>query len=1406
MKLKRMLAILLAGVLVLCTFNLTALAEALPENMEIAAQNNVEASSAVAKIGSEEYASIALALEEANPGDEIQLKSGTYDAFEVLKSVTITGMDENTEITIKSTKDTAFIGVGADDVTIKGLKFIVPETVDGTQNWMTSVIGYASSQYNYGGVEPDGWDIENCEFVQEGNELSVAIFNVDTFSVKDSHFKNFEYGINAMGDGSAMGTVTISGNEFVQVDYPLNIYWGQAGTEEDTCALSITGNDFVSAKSEETVTLLIDDYAMRNAGGTSIKSLAVTGNTYTGETDFVLVDSSKDTAATVEETAKVVKNYTSVAIAEENLAEGETFYMNYGNEEKEAKGTATESGIEFIDFAEVADSVAFVDGTYYSSLAAIPAEKDKAGEKVVIELLDDVIMDYGVLFENATNITINGNDHTITLKNNAVHQAAYDTWVENGSNTSSDTRAYSNPYTAANQPTGFSVTNGSNTSPEGSVITINDAEIVNQKSGYKVIYRNGHDFRTSYYTYAAADKAVYNNVDFVGGVSTTKNAEFYGCTFTEDESIRNDMYCLFIDNEYSAVGADVSVIIEDCEFNPGDIYGTVKAANKNGQAEISVSGSTFTNCPNKPAINADTNMEMTFTNNTFTGCENGIYDADSGTINGVDVQNTDAVAAAVAAINLTTEDAAYITTVNEVQYTDLETAIENAGSDSVIQLNAGTFTVGDVKFPATLSNVTIRGAENKGTILKDSSLRSADGSAVTYTGITIDGIVFDNSNLIFTGARSGEEIYRDWTITGCEFKNIVREGNYAALHFANSAGEPMTNFTLSNTVIDGVSGSSNSALVMQSVDGIINITGNTVKNAAWNAFQIMRGDADTSISFVNNEISGIGAEEGIFNLYNNVGPITLSGNTVKKSAEGQAFFGNVSTGITLGEGNTWLDEEGNTIENPGFEAAIGNVYYVTRAEAMAAAGEDDTVTLLTDVEITTAETWASNVDLNGNTLTVTAGGITADGDVTVSGGDIVAKDIETEETVFNSVSFKDVTIDVENVTNAFGVSDTASVTWENVNATITDCGTGVQIAEGGALTIAGNSTVLVTGSTGYDMEVEGTLTVEDDNQETTTKVLASKVNEGENATTNGTVLVGYTEKPVISPEGGTFKGSVSITITCPTEGAAIYYTTDGTEPTVESTLYTGKITISEIGEYTVSAIAVGDKLMESDAVSAEFIVKEKPRYKSTSISTTTSGGATEDADKTETPENPGETENKDETENNNGTAEFPFIDVEKDFWGYEGIAYCYENGIMNGMADDTFEPETVLSRAMVTTMLYRLAGEPEVETEGTEWYAKARAWAMEKGISDGTSMENTITREQFVTMLYRYANADKADVAALGAFTDSDAISEYAKEAVAWATANAIMNGMGDGTVAPQASATRAQAAAIFMRFAELTK
>ena len=165
---------------------------------------------------------------------------------------------------------------------------------------------------------------------------------------------------------------------------------------------------------------------------------------------------------------------------------------------------------------------------------------------------------------------------------------------------------------------------------------------------------------------------------------------------------------------------------------------------------------------------------------------------------------------------------------------------------------------------------------------------------------------------------------------------------------------------------------------------------------------------------------------------------------------------------------------------------------------------------------------------------------------------------------------------------------------------------------------------------------------------------------------------------------------------------------------------------------------------------------------------------------------------------------------------YDAVYYAYTNGLMDGTSDTTFEPNSNMTRAMLVTILWRMEGEPVVnylmpfaDVDSGAWYAEAVRWASSEGIVEGVSDTSfapnaEITREQLAAILWRYAG-EPASSYNLSAFTDAGSVSEWAGTAMRWAVENGVISGVTANTLVPQGAATRAQCAAMLMRFIENT-
>lgn len=288
------------------------------------------------------------------------------------------------------------------------------------------------------------------------------------------------------------------------------------------------------------------------------------------------------------------------------------------------------------------------------------------------------------------------------------------------------------------------------------------------------------------------------------------------------------------------------------------------------------------------------------------------------------------------------------------------------------------------------------------------------------------------------------------------------------------------------------------------------------------------------------------------------------------------------------------------------------------------------------------------------------------------------------------------------------------------------------------------------------------------------------VNEGgtgREAEVMATPMASVAAAPVFDAAAGTYTQNQTITITTETEGAEIYYTINGSDPTSSDLKYTGPFQIDR--RMVIRAVAVKDGMEDSQVVKAAYRMDR----------------------------------------------EFPFTDVEQNNgWKHNSVKYVWDNSIMNGISGTSwFQADETLTRAMFATVLYRMAGQPEVEfknvfkdVEDGKWYSDAIVWANQnhivQGIGDGLyGVDDKITREQIAKMLYLYAELSGYDVTEsqpLSAFTDEEKVSNWAVKYMKWATAVKMITGKPntDGvTYAMDAGgdATRGECAAMLMRFEE---
>lgn len=263
----------------------------------------------------------------------------------------------------------------------------------------------------------------------------------------------------------------------------------------------------------------------------------------------------------------------------------------------------------------------------------------------------------------------------------------------------------------------------------------------------------------------------------------------------------------------------------------------------------------------------------------------------------------------------------------------------------------------------------------------------------------------------------------------------------------------------------------------------------------------------------------------------------------------------------------------------------------------------------------------------------------------------------------------------------------------------------------------------------------------------------------------------------------------------------------------------------EAGTYTYTVTASGyETATGSIEITEEDVSARLPKTVSASLAIIYSGGVgggsvKDDPKPTPEPEATPEPEETPEPEVT-FTAD-TFADVGEDDWYYQSVKYAYENGLFSGTGNG-FEPNTAMSRAMLVSVLFRIAdtgkspsGSVFSDVQEGKWYTESINWAAESGIVSGVSEtefapDSDITREQIALIIYRFAtysgydmNVENAD---LSAFSDSENISDYAKDAVGYLVGKGIMNGKGAGELAPRDKATRAEVATMLMKFLEGVK
>ena len=701
-----------------------------------------------------------------------------------------------------------------------------------------------------------------------------------------------------------------------------------------------------------------------------------------------------------------------------------------------------------------------------------------------------------------------------------------------------------------------------------------------------------------------------------------------------------------------------------------------------------------------------------------------------------------------------------------------------------------------------------------------------DGSTLTLRGATIKKELndYDESLFYITGAAIGvfnQSGDANLTIT-LEGTNTIEGVSYGIRVYAPSIGSANLTITGSGTLYVN---SNQDPIYVISSNGNAALGIKNAKVTATSSFgfgvTVQSGSSETSSASLtvdggsltatadSRNVSGIRLRLGTSGTSDDTPTVTVSNNAIVR-ANGSAggITSNSSTGVQYGTGSS-------TTGGIVFDGNTGTVYGKVELQEDLKIGEGESLTL------------AENASLSAGGHNVIVDGGTLDDSIKNSLGDKVkyAPTITTTNLPTGTVGTS------YNQTLAATGSDT--ITWSIESGSLpaglslnesTGEITGTPTAEGSSaftvkaensygsdseelsITINEPATISVTGVS-LDQSAL-TLTEEETATLTATVQPANATNQNVTWTSsntsvatvqNGTVTAvsAGTATITVTTEDGSFTAICTVTVrpdippANPNYRITLEATQGGTvtaDPTAAKAGATVTLTPSPDAGYQVGTVAVTDRFGQP------VVVTEQADGTYTFVMP--NGQVTVTVTFAETP--------------------LPFTDVTEGDWFYDAVRYAYETGLMDGVGDNLFAPNSETTRAQLVTILYRLAGEPEPggdsgfsDVAAGTWYTDAVAWAAQNGIVNGVSDTefapgDDITREQLAAILYRYAACQGYDVsqrADLSGFGDASSISGYAQEALSWAHAQGLVLGFEDGSLRPQGNASRAQIAAVLMRF-----
>ena len=412
-------------------------------------------------------------------------------------------------------------------------------------------------------------------------------------------------------------------------------------------------------------------------------------------------------------------------------------------------------------------------------------------------------------------------------------------------------------------------------------------------------------------------------------------------------------------------------------------------------------------------------------------------------------------------------------------FSSLAEAVAAVQEGETITIFAGTISEGTIKLPATLKNVTFQGAE--GAVLKDMTISAADGNSYSYIGLTFNGITFDNSRILLTGWRNGEEVISDLAITNCTFKNLDDTTSNAPVHINKDAAEAVNGFTFKNNVIDGAIGGSKSGIYAQ-VTGNVLVENNVINNVAFRPYVIqVTTDDNIADNFVvkGNTFSGsaVGRAQGLGS--NSAGTdnvnVVVSNNIFKGITDAQQIcywnFNDATTTVDL-SGNYYDIDIMATPAKIYYNSAAQNVTdLISKAifPIYTALEEDGTI----DETSAFYPSFAKSYDANGEVVASYMDFESAIAAATAANSTIARIEVLSDyvqASVANTESYYDVK------------NDLTIASAEGANYTVKGCGFAIRVQDGVTLTIADNLTiegldVVANGfaTSGENMVIDGTI-------------------------------------------------------------------------------------------------------------------------------------------------------------------------------------------------------------------------------------------------------------------------------------------------------------------------------------------